>query len=219
MWNKEDAIKLLEKFPKDKKKATIAKIQGEIDVHKYCASYDLGFDLCGFYAEFCDCCDKTEENPCAKAYVRMRDLKKGAEEEVAVSLSDSLKSLADAKTDGAINKKSIAKYLKETYGDKLTLNERENYIKNGHLPLADTHFVKGDKKDNCFVYVYENKQGKVLLLVKGNKKLEESLKSSHPKTRKSNFPKSNKSVWLSVPVDETFNEKSVYDLLDALIKA
>ncbi len=219
MWNKEYADEMLAKFPKDKKKATIAKMQQEIDVQKYCASYDLGFDLCGFYGSFCAYCDKSLENPCAKAFVKMRDAKKVVEEEVAVSLSDSLKSLADAKTDGAICKKSIAKYLKDTYGDKLVLKERENYIKNGHLPLADTHFIKGAKKDNCFTYVYENKKGKVLLLVKGDEKLAKELKQAHPKTRNSKFPKSNKSVWLSVPVDETFTEKDVYSLLDTLIKA
>lgn len=218
MWNKTQADELLKSFPIDKKKSTLDKMQQAIDVQKYCASYDLGFDLCGFYGSFCEYCDKSVKNPCANAFVKMME-EKAKSEEVAVSLSDSLKSLKNAKTDGAISKKSIAKYLKDTYGDKVVVNERENYIPNGKLPLPDTHFVKGAKKDACFTYVYENKQGKVLLLIKTDDMVAKAVKSAHPSTRNSKFPKSKKAVWLSVPVDATFTEKDVFELLDVLVKA
>ena len=106
MWNKEQADNMLKEFQKNNEDASCQEMQQQTDLQKYFASMELGFDLCGFYGNFCDFCDKSQEFPCAKAFVKM--CKETAETE-EVSLSDSLKALAKAKTDSSINKKSIAK--------------------------------------------------------------------------------------------------------------
>lgn len=215
MWNKQQADEMLKGLALGKKKDLAKNMQQATDLQKYYGSIQEGTDLCGNYGSFCAYCDKSQENPCANAYLKMCKEQQEAEK---VSLADSLKSLAKVKTDASITKKSIAKYLVDTYGDKVVINERENTVKGSHLPLPDTHYTKGVKKDTCFTYVYENKQGKVLLLVNTTEKVADKIKASHKNTKPSKFPKSKNTIWLSVPIDETFSAKDVYSLLDTLVK-
>ena len=216
MWNKEQADSMLKELAIGKKKDMAKNMQQATDLQKYYASIEEGFDLCGNYGGFCAYCDKEQENPCANAYLKMC---KEKDETEKVSLSESLKALSKVKTDASINKKSIAKYLADAYGDSVVINQRENNIKGSHLPLPDTHFTKGVKKNICFTYVYENKQGKILLLVNTTEKVAKKIKADHKNVKPSKFPKSKNTVWLSVPIDESFATKDVYSLLDMLIDA
>ena len=43
-------------------------LQHIIDVDKYVAGEELGYDVCGTYAPFCKACSKSVANPCATAY-------------------------------------------------------------------------------------------------------------------------------------------------------
>ncbi len=215
MWNKQQADNMLKELAKSRKKDKVQLMQNATDLQKYYGSIDEGKDLCGTYGSFCEYCDKSVENPCANAYLNIYNANKEAEK---VSLADSLKALAKAKTDANINKKSIAKYLEDTYADAVVINRRANTIEGSHLPLPDTHYVKGAKKDTCFTYVYENNQGKILLLVNTTEKVAKDIRKNHKSAKLSKFPKSNKTIWLSVPVDASFKAKDVYALLDMLIK-
>ena len=49
----------------------LTKKQAELDVDKWLKSEQAGHDLCGDF-DFCANCDKTAENPCAKAYDAMK---------------------------------------------------------------------------------------------------------------------------------------------------
>ena len=215
MWNKQQADNMLKDLAKSRKKDKLQNMQNATDIQKYYGSMDEGADLCGAYGSFCEYCDKSVENPCANAFMAMNKAKEEAE---AVSLAESLKALAKAKTDASINKKSIAKYLEDAYGEAVVINRRPNKIEGSHLPLPDTHYVKGPKKNTCFTYVYENNQGKILLLVNTTEKLAKKIRESHKSAKLSRFPKSKKTIWLSVPVDASFKAKDVYALLDMLIK-
>ncbi len=216
MWNKQQADNMLKDLAKSRKKDKLQNMQNATDLQKYYGSMEEGKDLCGAYGSFCEYCDKTVKNPCANAYIAMSKAKSDTEK---VTLAESLKSLAKAKTDANINKKSIAEYLLNTYGDSVVINRRENNIKGSHLPLPDTHYTKGEKKNTCFTYVYENSQGKILLLVNTTEKLAKKIMEKHQSAKFSKFPKSKKTIWVSVPVDESFTAKDVYELLDMLIKA
>ncbi len=55
----------------------LTKKQAELDVDKWLKSEQAGHDLCGDF-EFCAMCDKTLENPCAKAYDAMKKAAKPA---------------------------------------------------------------------------------------------------------------------------------------------
>ena len=45
------------------------------------------------------------------------------------------------------------------------------------------------------------------------------IKADHKNVKPSKFPKSKNTVWLSVPIDESFATKDVYSLLDMIIDA
>ncbi|MGN0804783.1 MAG: hypothetical protein ACI4MS_05315 [Candidatus Coproplasma sp.] len=72
MWNENAPLELLKTMPNVLTEENLANIQSVIDVDKYENSYQLGQDLCGTYAPFCNGCDKTVNCPCAVAYVKMK---------------------------------------------------------------------------------------------------------------------------------------------------
>lgn len=51
------------------KKLTDIELQQKLDIQKWVDSQANGADTCGKY-EYCEYCDKTAENPCAKAYLK-----------------------------------------------------------------------------------------------------------------------------------------------------
>ncbi len=126
-------------------------------------------------------------------------------EEQELSLKESLALAKNAeKSTHSSSKKSICEYLENRYGDEVEINTRGNYTSTG-LPLADTHYVKGeDGKSRCFVYVYET-DGAMMLLVRANYDFAKALKKDHPQVHKSAFPKS-KEPWNSIVLDDSFSD-------------
>ncbi|MDE7301100.1 MAG: hypothetical protein K2N47_02915 [Clostridia bacterium] len=72
MWNENGPLELLKGLPQVLTADNLAQIQKVIDDDKFVNSEGLEGDLCGQYAPFCRNCDKSVENPCAVAYVRMK---------------------------------------------------------------------------------------------------------------------------------------------------
>jgi len=139
-------------------------------------------------------------------------------EEQELSLKESLalaKNVKAEKSTHNSSKKSICEYLENKYGDEVELNTRANYTSTG-LPLADTHYVKGDDgKSRCFVYVYET-EGSMMLLVKANHAFAKKLAKDHANVHRSAFPKS-KEPWNSIVLDDSFSDDEVHALLDDVI--
>ncbi len=71
----------------------LTKKQAELDVDKWLKSEQAGHDLCGDF-DFCAKCDKTAENPCAKAYDAM---KKSAAKKPAAKKATAKKPAAEKK--------------------------------------------------------------------------------------------------------------------------
>lgn len=76
----------------------LTKKQAELDVDKWLKSEQAGHDLCGDF-DFCAKCDKTAENPCAKAYDAMKKsaAKKPAAKKVAAKKPAAEKTAAEKK--------------------------------------------------------------------------------------------------------------------------
>lgn len=72
MWNSQKPLKLLMAMPETLDKDNLVKLQKVIDVDKLKNSRELGRDLCGIYAPFCEYCNKKVPYPCAQAYVIMK---------------------------------------------------------------------------------------------------------------------------------------------------
>lgn len=132
--------------------------------------------------------------------------------EEAVSLKENIITARATLSHSKIDKKHIAEYLKNKYGDCVRLNCRVNETKTG-LPLADTHYTVNDQKNICFVYVYEVGET-VMLLVKVDEAYGKSLAKKHPIVKRSAFPKA-KYAWYSVIVDDSFREEEVEEIIDA----
>jgi len=109
-----------------------------------------------------------------------------------------------------INKKYIADYLKETFGDEVECNTRGNYTKTG-LPLADTHYALREDGKTCFVYVYET-DAAVVLLLRITDEYAKTVTDSGRRINKSAFPKS-KDTWYSLVVDATYSEADIREIL------
>lgn len=186
---------------KDKKK----EFQKTFDIQKWTESEQAGYDKCGEY-EFCHKCDKTIVNPCAEAHFANE----------GVSLKESISIASNEHAHENINKKFVADYLEKTYGKKVEVNRRANKISSGLLPLADTHYVIGEK-NVCFIYVYETEEGGVMFLIKAPQKYADELAKVHGKVFKSAFPKA-KQTWYSVIVDDDFHADAVKKMLDDLVK-
>lgn len=76
----------------------LTKKQAELDVDKWLKSEQAGRDLCGDF-DFCAKCDKTAENPCAKAYDAMKKsaAKKPAAKKAAAKKPAAEKTAAEKK--------------------------------------------------------------------------------------------------------------------------
>jgi hypothetical protein len=72
MWNENAPLELLKELPTVLNEANLARIQSVIDYDKFINSTECGYDLCGSYAPFCAGCDKSGNNPCAVAYIKMK---------------------------------------------------------------------------------------------------------------------------------------------------
>ncbi|MBR1747081.1 MAG: hypothetical protein IJ735_02580 [Clostridia bacterium] len=177
--------------------------QQKFDVKKWVESEEAGRDKCGEY-DFCNKCDKNLSEPCAEANAAAR----------GVSLKESM-AMADKGTSSVVNKKFVADYLEETFGDKVETYRRNNTIRSGRLPLADTHYVVGDKK-KCFIYVYETVKGGTMFLIKVPADYAEGLKKANKSVYLSAFPKA-KTPWYTVIADENLSAEDVKTLLKDLV--
>ena len=137
--------------------------------------------------------------------------KKEEKEEVGASLKESISIMNSLVSQSRVTKTSICEYLSKTFGDKVVLNNRPNRTKNDRLPMADTHYALVDGKKVCFVYVYQNDAGGVLLLVKTNKEHYKMIAEKHAGVQRSAFPR--RGEWYSIIVDDTYHEKEVYKIL------
>ncbi len=72
MWNENAPLELLKELPAVLNEANLARLQQVIDIDKFINSSEMGYDLCGQYAPFCEGCDKTVQFPCAVSYVKMK---------------------------------------------------------------------------------------------------------------------------------------------------
>ena len=86
-WNNNMPLKLLEDMPTSFADANLMNIQAIIDKDKFASSKMLGRDLCGQYASFCNLCNKFLPNPCAVAFVRMKQAE-SAGAEVALTANE-----------------------------------------------------------------------------------------------------------------------------------
>ncbi len=137
-----------------------------------------------------------------------------------VSLSESLAAARDTGAVGIVSKKSIMEHLAETFEDKVELNGRPNRTPNGKLLMSDNHFaLTPDGKRVCFTYVYEDDDGKIIILLRTTAAHAQSIRAAHKATGvRSAFPKNKEKDWYSVVVDDSFTEKDVYDMLDKAVK-
>ncbi len=133
-------------------------------------------------------------------------------DESGVSLSESF-SIMDALVDqSVVTKLSIVNYLNEKYADKVVLNNRPNRTKNDRLPMADTHYIIVDGKKVCFVYIYQNATGGVLILLKTTKQHYKVIAEKHKGVKRSAFPR--RGEWYSVIVDNSYTEAEIFKMLD-----
>ncbi|GEM_PF-2430202 len=134
-----------------------------------------------------------------------------AKEEEPLSLKDSLAMAKQVLNASAVvNKKYVANYLKETFGDGVEVNMRGNYTKTS-LPLADTHYAVSKDGKKCFVYVYET-DAAVVLLLRLTEAYASSIRASGHKIVRSAFPKS-KDSWYSIIVDDSYTETDIQEIL------
>ena len=133
--------------------------------------------------------------------------------EQGLSIKDSLAMASASKGVHTFNKLGVVEYLSKY--NEVETNNRKNFTSTG-LPLADTHYVKGeDGKKSCFIYVYET-SGAMMFLIKANDEFVEGYKGEHKNISRSAFPKS-KDKWYTVVLDESYSDDDVKKLLDDLI--
>ena len=135
---------------------------------------------------------------------------KEIETERAYSLKEIFALAKSAEGKNGLDKKRIAAHIKEKFGERAEVNERENFTSTG-LPLADTHFVVKDGKRKCFLYVYEGNSVLILLnTAEGNC---EELAKRHKNVVRSAFPKS-KDSWYAVVMDGTIGQEEALAIID-----
>ena len=141
-------------------------------------------------------------------------------EETEVSLSESLAAARDTGAVGIVTKQSIMAHLASTFGDKVELNGRANRTPNGKLLMSDNHFAFApDGKRVCFTYIYQDDDGKIIILLRTKAEHATAIRAAHKATGiRSAFPKNKEKDWYSVIVDNTFTESDVYAELDRAVR-
>ena len=82
--------------------------------------------------------------------------------------------------------------------------------------MSDNHFAFApDGKRVCFTYIYEDDDGKIIILLRTTADHAKDIRTAHTATGiKSAFPKNKERDWYSVVVDDSFTEAGVYAELD-----
>lgn len=129
----------------------------------------------------------------------------------------------EAVEEEKVSKISICKHL-EAQGSKVISKNRPNYTQPGRgqtkgLPLADTHYLKNGKEKVCFMYVYEDDDKNVTVLLKTKPGHFEKIKANHKDVAISNFPKvSHGDIFYSIPVTKGFASSELYKIIDEAIE-
>lgn len=147
-----------------------------------------------------------------KIYVGAME-KVNAGEEVTLKEVKALALVEGCKT---VSKQSVADFLTSVYGDKVVVNRRANYIANGRLLLADTHYKVFDESElppKCFVYTYELKNGNVFFLFNLDKAKEKDFKEIYPEFIRSRFPRSKNSRWVIYIPSKKATQEEIYERL------
>ena len=139
--------------------------------------------------------------------------------EAEVSLSESIAAAKETGAVGIVTKQSIIDHLAKTFGDKVELNGRANRTPNGKLLMSDNHFAFApDGRRVCFTYIYQDDDGKIIILLRTTAEHAQSIHTAHKATGvRSAFPKNKEKDWYSVIVDSSFTEKNVYDEIDRAV--
>ncbi|MBP5357155.1 MAG: hypothetical protein J6Y68_03285 [Clostridia bacterium] len=94
----------------------LSKKQRDLDVAKWLKSEEMGRDMCGEF-DFCVCCNKKVQNPCAKAYDAYNEIAKKSEPKIVkekpVAAKAAKKKLAESLTSTKAEKKPAAKKTKK----------------------------------------------------------------------------------------------------------
>lgn len=111
-------------------------LQHKMDVEKWLESETRHFDMCGSY-DYCAYCDKSEENPCANALIRMT-----GEDEPAPAEEETLGKKVDA--EKISRKRAARKSL--SFAEKYSLQSDEVKARYAVLRTALTDTPKGEPR-------------------------------------------------------------------------
>lgn len=143
--------------------------------------------------------------------------------EDSLALKESLAIAKTVSATGLVSKQSIIDFIRSKYTEaQVECKHRPNYANPGRgmtigLPQADTHYAQGPEKKICFTYVYEDDEGKILLLIKTSAEHVKEIKTEHKNIHKSRFPRSVEDNWYSAPIDGSYTAEQVYAILDRMI--
>ncbi|MDE6441822.1 MAG: uL15 family ribosomal protein [Clostridia bacterium] len=141
-----------------------------------------------------------------------------APEDTGLTLKESIAiAMAAAVKHININKRTVAAWLTENYGEEIKLNRRNNRTSTG-LPLADTHYLIKKGKQKCFIYVYDFDEERSMLLLRADDKTATEIIEQYPSIRKSLFPKSNAEQWYTLIPNIGFEtEEQIYNIIAFII--
>lgn len=121
-----------------------------------------------------------------------------------------------------VSKVAVCKHL-ESFGKTIKSNHRPNFTQPGRgqtrgLPLADTHYILKGKEKICFMYVYEDEDKNVEILLKTTPEHFEKIKAAHKGVEPSNFPKvSQGNIFYSLPATKGFKLSELNAVIDEAI--
>lgn len=121
-----------------------------------------------------------------------------------------------------VSKKTICDYLSSNF-NFVKSSHRAYYTKPGKgrtkgLPLADTHYIVNGKERKCFMYVYENYEKEVTVLLKVNVEQFSKIKKAHPSAFVSNFPKvSSGDSYCRLLIDSTYSSEQLFEIIKEAI--
>ena len=160
-----------------------------------------------------------EETPVEEAPAAETPIEEQPVEIEELTLKEAIEEAKEVGATDVVSKKSIVSYLDRKYGKDLELHPRKIRTDNGKLLVSDNHFALGEGKRVCFTYIYQDEEGKVVILLRASEEEGQSLAVAHEeRIHHSAFPKNKDKDWYSVVVDDSFTAKDVYAMLDRSIK-
>ena len=135
-----------------------------------------------------------------------------------LSLKESISEAKVSVSEVKMNKAIIAKFLSETYGEKVVVNTRENMTSTG-LPLADTHYIYLGENKKCFIYVYDV-DGSCFCILRSDEETAKEVKAMGHKFVSSAFPKTRDYAhWYTMIIDDSYKSNDeVFKALDVVVE-